>query len=205
MSKLFLINVISMKILKPPRLKDGDIIGVVAPSHPVLPFQKMYLKGVANLKEFGFNVKEGKTVKLQHGGYMAGTDIQRAEDINYMFADKEVKAIICALGEQVAIRTLRHLDFDLAKANPKIFSGMSDITTFHVALLAKTGLIGLHQTDVVFGFGVDMDSKEAKYEMDLFLKITKNAEPLGLLPAFTRWEVWREGKTKGRLFGGNAR
>jgi len=153
MSKLFLINVISMKILKPPRLKDGDIIGVVAPSHPVLPFQKMYLKGVANLKEFGFNVKEGKTVKLQHGGYMAGTDIQRAEDINYMFADKEVKAIICALGEQVAIRTLRHLDFDLAKANPKIFSGMSDITTFHVALLAKTGLIGLHQTDVVFGFG----------------------------------------------------
>jgi len=95
------------------------------------------------------------------------------------------------------------LDFDLIRANPKIFSGMSDITTFHVALLAKTGLVGLHQTDVVFGFGVDMKSKEAKYEMDLFFKVTKNAEPLGLLPAFTRWEVWREGNAEGRLFGGN--
>jgi len=192
-----------MKLLKPPRLSVGDTIGIVAPSHPVLPFQSMYLQGVENLKKLGFEVKEGKTVKLRHSGYMAGTDIQRAEDINSMFADKEVKAIICAMGGQVAIRTLRYLDFDLIRANPKIFSGMSDITTFHVAFLAKTGLVGLHQTDVVFGFGTDMNSKEAKYEMDLFFKVTKNAQPLGLLPTLTRWEVWREGKTEGKLFGGN--
>jgi muramoyltetrapeptide carboxypeptidase len=192
-----------MKLLKPPRLSVGDTVGIVAPSHPVLPFQSMYLKGVENLKKLGFRVKEGKTVKLQHSGYMAGTDAQRAEDINSMFADEEVKAIICAMGGQVAIRTLRYLDFDLIRANPKIFSGMSDITTFHVAFLAKTGLVGLHQTDVVFGFEADAHSKEAKYEMDLFFKVTENAEPLGLLPAFTRWEVWREGKAEGRLFGGN--
>ncbi len=192
-----------MKLLKPSKLEVGDTIGVVAPSHPVLPFQNMYNRGAENLKRLGFKVKEGKTVRLQHRGYMAGTDIQRADDINSMFADKEVKAIICALGGQVAIRTLRYLDFDIIKANPKIFSGMSDITTFHVAFLAKTGLVGLHQTDVVFGFGADMDTKEAKYEMDLFFKVTRTAEPLGLLPAFTRWEAWREGKAKGRLFGGN--
>jgi muramoyltetrapeptide carboxypeptidase len=192
-----------MKLLKPPRLSAGDTVGIVAPSHPVLPFRSMYLKGVENLKRLGFKVKEGKTVKLQHSGYMAGTDVQRAEDINGMFADEEVKAIICAMGGQVAIRTLRYLDFDLIRANPKIFSGMSDITTFHAAFLAKTGLVGLHQTDVVFGFGADMNSKEAMYEMDLFFKVTKNAEPLGLLPAFTLWEVWREGKAEGRLFGGN--
>jgi len=192
-----------MKLLKPSKLNDGDTVGVIAPSHPVLPFREMYLNGVKNIRKFGFNVKEGKTVKLQHGGYMAGTDVQRAEDINSMFADKEVKAIICAMGGQVAIRTLRYLNYDLIKANPKIFSGMSDITTFHVAFLAKAGLVGLHQTDVVFGFGTDMNSKEAKYEMDLFFKVTKNAQPLGLLPAFTCWEVWREGKAEGRLFGGN--
>jgi muramoyltetrapeptide carboxypeptidase len=192
-----------MNLLKPPKLCDGDTVGVVAPSYTVLPFQEMYCKGIANLKKFDFKVKEGKTVKLQHFGYMAGTDAQRADDINSMFADKEVKAIICAIGGQVAIRTLRHLDYDSIKANPKIFSGMSDITTFHVAFLAKTGLIGLHQTDVVFGFGADMNSREAKYEMDLFFKITRNAEPLRLLPALTRWEVWREGEAEGRLFGGN--
>jgi muramoyltetrapeptide carboxypeptidase len=192
-----------MKLSKPSRLSVGDTIGIVAPSHPVLPFQSMYLKGAENLKKLSFEVKEGKTVKLQHCGYMVGTDIQRAEDINGMFADEEVKAIICAMGGQVVIRTLRYVDFDLIRANPKIFSGMSDITIFHLAFLAKTGLVGLHQTDVVFGFGADMRSKEAMYEMDLFSKVTKNAELLGLLPAFTRWEVWREGKTEGRLFGGN--
>jgi muramoyltetrapeptide carboxypeptidase len=192
-----------MKLLKPSSLGAGDTIGVIAPSYPVLPFQNMYSRGVANIKKFGFKVKEGKTVKLQYNGYMAGTDVQRAEDINGMFADEEVKAIICAIGGQVAIRTLRYLNFDLIGANPKIFSGMSDITTFHVAFLAKTGLVGLHQTDVVFGFGADMSGKEAKYEMDLFFKITKNAQPLGLLPPFTRWEVWREGNAEGRLFGGN--
>jgi muramoyltetrapeptide carboxypeptidase len=192
-----------MKLLKPPKLNDGDTIGVIAPSYPVLPFQERYLQGIENLKKFGFKVKEGKTVKLQHFGYMAGTDVQRAEDINSMFADKQVKAIICALGGQVAIRTLRHLDFGLIRVSPKIFSGMSDITTFHVAFLARTSLVGLHQTDVVFGFGADMYSKEAKYEMDLFFKVTKNAEPLGRLPAFTSWEVWREGTAEGRLFGGN--
>jgi len=191
-----------MKLLKPPKLNVGDTIGIIAPSHPISPFQEGYRQGVRNLKRLGFDVKEGKTVKLQHG-YMAGTDVQRAEDINSMFADKEVKAIICAIGGSVAIRTLRYLDFDLIRANPKVFSGMSDITTFHTAFLTKTGLTCLHQSDVVFGFGADMETKETRYEMDLFLKITKNAKPLGLLPALTQWEVWREGNAAGRLFGGN--
>jgi muramoyltetrapeptide carboxypeptidase len=192
-----------MKLLKPPRLGEGDTIGVIAPSHPVLPFKEKYDQGIKNLKKFGFKIKEGKTVKLQHMDYMAGTDLQRAEDINAMFRDEEVNAIVCALGGSVAVRTLRLLDYDLIRRNPKIFSGMSNITTFHLAFLAKTGLIGLHQTDVVFGFAADMNSDEAKYETDLFFRITMKAEPMGLLPAFTEWKVWREGKAEGRLFGGS--
>jgi len=190
-------------LLKPPRLRAGDTIGVIAPSHPVQPFQEKYDKGIRNLKEFGFDVKEGKTVKLRYKGYMAGTDVERADDINAMFADDEVRAIVCALGGSIAIRCLRHLDYDLIRRNPKIFSGMSNITTFHIAFLAKTGLTGLHQSDVVFGFGADMNSEEGKYESDLFFRVTENAEPLGLLPALTRWEVWREGRAEGRLFGGS--
>lgn len=192
-----------MKLLKPPRLVEGDTIGVIAPSHPVLPFQEKYDLGIENLRKFGFRIKEGKTVKLRHMGYMAGTDVQRAEDINAMFADEEVSAIICALGGSVAVRTLRLLDYDMIRRHPKIFCGMSNITTFHVAFLAKTGLMGLHQTDVVFGFGADMKSAEAKYETDLFFRITEKAEPMGLLPLFTEWKVWREGKAEGRLFGGS--
>ena len=191
-----------MKLLKPPRLAAGDTIGIVAPSHPVAPFQAMYDQGIANLRSLGFQIKEGKTVKLQHEGYMAGTDQQRAEDLNGMFADEEVKAIVCALGGQVAVRTLRYLDFSLMKRNPKVFSGMSDITTYHIAMLAKTGLSGLHQSDVTFAFGGEVHSNDT-YERDLFLRITENPEPLGVLPALTSWDAWREGSAKGRLFGGN--
>jgi muramoyltetrapeptide carboxypeptidase len=193
----------SMRLLRPQKLVDGDTIGVIAPSYPVPPHQEKYDQGIRNLREFGFNVKEGKTVKLQHRNYMAGTDLQRAEDINDMFADEEVKAIICALGGSVAIRTLSYLDYDLIQRNPKIFSGMSDITTFHVAFLAKTGLTGLHQSDICFGFGADLQDKEAKFEAELFFRITQYAEPLGLLPSLSKWEVWREGEAEGRLFGGN--
>jgi muramoyltetrapeptide carboxypeptidase len=192
-----------MRLVKPSKLNDGDTVGVIAPSHSVLALREKYFQGVSNIKNLGFKVKEGKTVNLQYSGYMAGTDVQRAEDINGMFADEEVKAIICAMGGAVAIRTLRYLDFDVIRAKPKIFCGMSDITTYHVALLAKTGLVGLHQTDVIFGFGTDMGSKESKYEMDLFFKVTKKAEPLGLLPTFTNWEVWRDGQAEGRLLGGS--
>lgn len=193
----------SLRLLKPPRLEAGDTVGVVAPSHPVLPFQEKYDEGIRNLKKFGFKVKEGRTVKLQYKGYMAGTDRERADDINAMFADEEVKAIICALGGSIAIRCLHYLDYDTIGRNPKIFSGMSNITTFHLAFLAKADLSGLHQSDIVFGFGADMNSEEAKYETGLFFRITENAEPLGLLPALTKWEVWREGTAEGRLFGGS--
>jgi len=192
-----------LKLVKPKRLAIGDTVGIVAPSHPVKPFLEMYRRGVQNLKRLGFNVKEGRTVKLEHWGYMAGTDQQRARDINEMFADDEVKAIICAIGGSTAIRTLRHLDFDLVRKEPKVFSGISDITTYHVAFLAKTGLSGLHQSDAIFGFGQDDKSPAWKYETDLFLKATTKPEPVGELPAFTRWDVWRKGKGQGRLFGGN--
>ena len=133
---------------KPPRIKNGDTIGVVAPSSPVLPLQKEFSQGIKNLRRLGFKVREGKTIRLQHKNYMAGTDLQRAEDINAMFADTEVKAIVCALGGAVAIRALRYLDYGLIRKNPKIFSGMSDITTLHLAFLAKAGLAGLHKSDI---------------------------------------------------------
>src|SRR4030067_2080695 len=192
-----------MRLLKPLQLNDGDTIGVVAPSFPVRPVQKLYDRGIRNLRALGFKVKEGRTTKLSHMGYMAGADVERAEDINLMFEDREVKAIICAIGGQVAIRTLRYLNYNTIRANPKIFSGMSDITTFHTAFLAKTGLSGLNQTDIVFGFGADIKRREARYEINLFLRITKKVEPLGLLPKLTKWEVWREGKAEASLFGGN--
>lgn len=71
------------------------------------------------------------------------------------------------------------------------------------SFLNQSWSYSLHQTDVVFGFGADRKSQEAIYEVNLFLEVTKQAKPLGLLPKLTRWEVWRSGTAEGRLFGGN--
>ncbi len=194
---------VRMKLLKPPRLVDGDTIGVIAPSLPVSNLRREYELGVSNLKARGFKVREGQTVNLSRRGYMAGTDSQRAEDINRMFADEEVRGIMCAAGGSVALRTLRYLDYEMIQTHPKVFSGMSDITVLHLALLSRAGLSGLHQSDVCFGFGKDLRSSACRYETDLFLRVTKNAVPLGSLPSLTIWEAWREGHAEGRLFGGN--
>lgn len=192
-----------MKFLKPPRLVDGDTIGVVAPSLPVSDMRRQYELGINNIKARGFKVREGRTVNLVHRGYMAGTDKERADDINRMFADDEVRGIVCAVGGNVALRTLRYLDYDLIQAHPKVFSGMSDITVLHLAMLSRAGLSGLHHSDVCFGFGQDLRTSACRYETDLFLRVTKNAVPLGQLPSLTIWEAWRNGQAEGRLFGGN--
>ena len=132
-----------MKIIKPPKLRAGSTIGVVSPSSTITNLKQGYLTGIRSLEGLGFRIREGATTRVE-GGDMPGSDRERAEDINAMFLDDEVDGIICAVGGRYALRTLRHLDWGLIKVNPKVFSGMSDITIFHVALLAKTGLSGLH-------------------------------------------------------------
>lgn len=191
-----------MRVVKPPMLKEGSVLGIVSPSYTITEVLDDYSSGIRNLKEFGFEVKEGRTTRVREGR-MPGSDEERAEDINAMFADSDVEGIICALGGRYGLRTLRHLDWKLIGSNPKVFSGMSDITTFHAAFLAKTGLSGLHQSDVVFGFGLDPGSPGWKFETSLFLRITGDSKPLGALPSLTPWACWRGGQAGGRLFGGH--
>lgn len=191
-----------MRVVKPPRLKKGSVIGVVSPSYTITEVANDYASGIKNLRGLGFEIKEGTTTRVGEGR-MPGSDEERAKDINAMFADSDVKGIVCALGGRYGLRTLRYLDWKLIGSNPKVFSGMSDITTFHAALLAKTGLSGLHQTDVVFGFGQDPRSQGWKFETSLFQRITGESKPLGSLPSLTPWACWRGGRAEGRLFGGH--
>ncbi len=188
--------------MKPPRLKKGSVLGVVSPSYTITEVADDYMSGIKSLRGLAFEIKEGRTTSVREGR-MPGSDEERAEDINAMFADSDVNGIVCALGGRYGLRTLRHLDWKLIKSNPKVFSGMSDITTFHAAFLAKTGLSGLHQTDVVFGFGQDTGSPGWKFETSLFQRITMESKPLGSLPSLTPWACWRGGRAEGRLFGGH--
>lgn len=194
-----------MELRKPPKLNIGDTIGIVASSLPVLLHHKdQYERGKKEILDLGFKIKEGKTIgKIRW--WMAGTPKEVAQDINSMFADSSVKAILAQTGGHSAISVLEYLDYELITNNPKPFIGMSDMTVYHLAIFAKTGMVGFHMDDLSFGFGrVLKEGQEdwPKLEKELFLKfLTKSSAP-GVIDPITQWEQWKKGKAKGQLIGG---
>jgi len=95
------------------------------------------------MEALGLQVKLGENLKNRRG-HLAGSDAERASDLNSMFADPEIKAIICIRGGSGAARILPLIDYDLIRKNPKILLGYSDITALHQAIYAQTGLITFH-------------------------------------------------------------
>jgi len=91
----------------------------------------------------GFKVKLGKSCYSKYG-YLAGRDELRAEDLNSMFRDTEVDGIICLRGGYGTIRILELLDYNLIRANPKVFVGYSDITVIHIAINQISNLVTFH-------------------------------------------------------------
>lgn len=196
-----------MKVIKPPKLQKGDTIGIVASSLPVLPsFKENYERGKQVIYDLGFKTYEGKTIGKVRW-WMAGTPKEVAEEINNMFADKNIKAVMAQTGGYSAISVLEYLDYELITHNPKPFIGMSDMTAYHLAIFAKTGMVGFHMDDVTFGFGrkIREDKGEGewvKLDKEFFLKFLTEPEAPGIIKPLSEWEEWREGKAEGRLMGG---
>lgn len=199
-----------MNLLKPPKLERGDIIGLVAPSFPFpndssSEYYQWYLKGKEEIEKMGFRIKEGKNLKKVKWWY-AGTTEERVSDINSMFADREVKAIIAHDGGNPAFTILEYLDYELIKRNPKPFIGFSDITNIHSALYTKTGSVGFHMGLLSYSLGWVwnfLKPENLEKEKELFYKVLASTDSLGLIKPVTQWECWREGQAEGRLFGGN--
>ena len=194
-----------MDILKPQKLNIGDTIGVVASSLPVLPHHKdQYKKGKKLIEEMGFKIKEGKTIQTARW-WMAGNPKEIAEDINSMFADKSVKAIIAHTGGYSAISVIEYLDYGLITENSKPFIGMSDMTVYHLAIFAKTGMVGFHMDDLSYGFGREIKEGQEgwpKLNQDFFIDFLTSAKAPGILEPVSQWEEWKNGKASGRLIGG---
>ncbi len=201
-----------IKPLKPPVLKKGDTIGIVATSFPLPikdfpndPYIQEYKNGIKELESMGFKVKEGKNIDKVKW-WFAGTAQERAEDINDMFKDSEVKAIIVHEGGQSAIAVLEYLDYELIKKNPKPFIGFSDITNIHLAMFTKTGLVGFQGPLLTYSLGrvweEYLPDKKEEGKNLLYHILTSN-KPIENIKPLTRWETWRKGKAKGQLFGGN--
>ena len=83
------------ELIYPPPLRPGDTIGIIAPA--AYSVSDELDKAVAWLHELGYAVKLGATVKKKWG-YLAGTDEERARDIEAAFGDDNVKGILCLRG-----------------------------------------------------------------------------------------------------------
>lgn len=131
----------AVAIILPKRLKKGDVIGLVTPSGIITSEQLDEM--VEKIEKLGYKTFYKPSV-LSAYGYFAGTDQERADELMDMFANKNVDAILCARGGYGAIRMIDLLDYDLIKANPKIFIGYSDITAIITSIFQKTGLVCFH-------------------------------------------------------------
>jgi len=151
--------------LLPEKLKPGDVIEIVSPSEPVYAEQEVhYAAGAAWLERQGFAVREGNHVRVAPSGEVP-TAAQKAEDLNRMFADPEVKAIICSQGGDSAQECLPYIDWNCIRQHPKIFTGISDITVLLNAMYQETGLVTFHGNDVIWGFG----RKPQEYDRSEFI------------------------------------
>lgn len=126
---------------RPPALRSGDTIGIVAPAGPI---QKQALEaGCAALVARGYRPFYWPSI-LDRALYFAGSRQRRLDELHQMFARPEVKAILCARGGYGANYLLPHLDLDLVRSNPKIFCGYSDNTALLTYLCDAAGMVTFH-------------------------------------------------------------
>ena len=134
-------------MILPNKLEIGDTIGVVAPSNPIINENIEELNRAKQIIESkGFKVKFSENIFSNTNGYSASAK-EKADDINKMFSDKEVKMIWCAKGGQNSNSVLDYLDYENIKNNPKIICGYSDITSLTNAIYQKTGLVTFSSTN----------------------------------------------------------
>ncbi len=188
-------------ILKARALRPGDTVGLVSPSTYVAdPNQLINMELTAQM--FGWKTKVGKQVGRREA--RLGENIpDRIADLHEMFADKEVKGIICVRGGYGSPQLLDGLDYDLIRRNPKVLLGYSDITGLHLAIHQKTGLVTFHGPTGLSPF-TDFSQNWFKRAID--------TKPMGVLGNPTEQNSFRpahplraikSGKAKGRLIGGN--
>lgn len=216
-------NLNSLQI--PRALRKGDTIGIAAPSSGLAElFPHRVEKGISMLEEMGFKVKVASHA-LNRNGWVSASAEKRASDLHDLFKDQEVIAIMATIGGNHANQILKHLDFDLISANPKIFIGYSDITVLHAALMQKAGLRTFYGPCLISELGEYPSI--LSYTGDWFTKTLTSVEAIGPIAAPEKWtdefldwfaksdltrprsmvphegyEWWREGSAEGSLWGG---
>lgn len=180
------------EVTKPKALKEGDMIGVIAPAGPV--DKERLQQGGETLKKMGFRVRYEPSI-LESFRYLAGSDRRRGEEINRMFADPDVQGIFCARGGYGSARALRFVDENVVKRNPKIFLGYSDITSFLLYLYTRCSLVTFHGPMVT----IDLCKPVTDKTRFSFLNTLTQSKPA---QDQVNLKILKDGSAEGILLGG---
>jgi len=191
-------------LIKPPRLRRGDVVGLVAPGG--YTSDAAIEKAVQHIEALGFRVKLGTYLRDVWGNY-GGTVAARIADLHAMFRDPDVKAIWAIRGGSGCISLLRHLDYRLIRTHPKVLLGYSDITALHLAIHRHAGLVTFH--------GPVASSTPSAYSTEHLLAVLTEPRDAYTIPMSAEndrraleepWYATRtvhEGVAEGPLIGGN--
>lgn len=191
------------RLLKPRRLKEGATVGLVSPASASWLGEEIDVLRETVLA-LGLKPRLAPHA-LDRYGYLAGKDTDRAADLNAMFADDSVDAILCVRGGWGSNRLLQLLDYGTIAAHPKILLGYSDITALLNAIHARTGLVTFHGP-----VGV---SSWSRFSLEAFRRLLFQGEAGVLEPprppadalvqTKDRIRTLTPGVATGRLLGGN--
>ncbi|MER5392137.1 LD-carboxypeptidase [Saccharopolyspora sp. NPDC002686] len=186
------------ELRRPPRLRAGDAVAVVAPAGPVP--EELLESGLAHLRAWGLEPRVGKHVLDRHPRlpHLAGNDADRAADLQDAWCDPDVTAVFCARGGYGSMRVLDHLDWTaMTAAGPKVFTGSSDITALHDAVATQLGLVTVFGPMVATqAFAEDPAARE-HLRRTLF-----QPESVTILTRSTADALVR-GRARGTTYGGN--
>lgn len=137
----------------PHKLNLGDTIAVFSPSSPATATAPdRYRRGKDYLEHKGFRLFEGNLTGKQDF-YRSGSIAERADELNALIRNPEIKCIMSAIGGMNSNSLLPYVDYDALKQNPKIIVGYSDVTALLLGIYAKTGLTTYYGPAVVASFG----------------------------------------------------
>lgn len=187
-------EVVSRSMLLPRALSPGDRVAIVAPAGKA-DGQAHVTLAAAKVRSLGFEPVPSRNILARHG-YFAGTDSQRASDMNDAIRDRSIRGIIALRGGYGAMRILDLLDYDALRRDPKVLLGFSDITALHLAFLAR-GVVAFH--------GPCAESSWSEYSRAT-LPVVMRDQPFGLCAGVSGGDPLVElvpGRAEGVLTGGN--
>ena len=211
------------KPILPPRLSPSDAIGIFSPSCPATAWIPERTQLAAEfLKKRGAKIVPG-TLWGKEAHYRSGSIQERAEELNSLIRDPDIRCIMAASGGYVSNSILPYIDYEALRRDPKIIVGYSDVTTVLLAIYAKTGLVTFYGPNFISVFGEALPYSEQSHQYFQEIVSGKSKFPYSYeMPRFwtedsvgleepeyeceareNQWISVRKGQIRGRLIGGN--